>query len=185
MEGGRVEVPAADVVSIEPEEVFLPVPQAPPEGPFSREIHSAAQKHGLDEALISSVIAAESNFNPRAVSRERALGLMQLLPKTAARLSVSNAFDPAQNVDAGTRYLRQLLDQYHGNLMLALAAYNAGPERVEQYGGVPPYYETHDYLRRVARKFAERKKADAAKPTIPCVVLAFPCDGSTASPFAH
>jgi hypothetical protein len=185
MEGGRVEVPVADVVSIEPEEVFLPVPQAPPPGPFSREIHAAAKKHGLDEALISSVIAAESNFNPRAVSRKRALGLMQLLPKTAASFSVSNAFDPAQNVEAGTRYLRQLLDRYHGNMLLALAAYNAGPGRVEQYGGVPPFYETHAYLWRVARKFAEQKKADAARPAIPCLALVFACDGSTPSPSAH
>jgi soluble lytic murein transglycosylase-like protein len=184
IEGGTVEVPAANVVAIEREEVFSRVPPEPPPGPFSREIHAAAKKHGLDEALISSVIAAESNYNPRAVSRKRALGLMQLLPTTAARFSVSNAFDPAQNVDAGTQYLRQLLDLYHGDLTLALAAYNAGPERVEQYGGVPPYNETRAYLQRVARKLAERKKADAAKPPLPCVSLAFPCEDS-AAPLLH
>ena len=177
--GGTLEVSAADVVSIEPEEVFSPVPKAPEPGPFSREIHAAAQKHGLDEALISSVIAAESNYNPRAVSRKRALGLMQLLPTTAARFSVSNAFDPAQNVDAGTRNLRQLLDQYHGDLALALAAYNAGPERVEQYRGVPPYSETRAYLLRVARKLAEKKKAEAAQRGLPCIPLAFSCDNGT------
>lgn len=183
--GGHVEVPAADVVSIEPEDVFLAVPPPPPDGPFSREIHAAAQKHGLDEALISSIIAAESNFNPRAVSRKRALGLMQLLPTTAARFSVANVFDPAQNVDAGTHYLKQLLDQYHGDLMLALAAYNAGPQRVEQYGGVPPFSETRAYLHRVARNLAERKKAGATKPAMPCVALAFSCDGSSATRLAQ
>ena len=114
---------------------------------------------GLDEALISSVIFAESNFNPKAVSRKRAQGLMQLLPATAARYSVTNIFDPAQNIAAGTHYLKDLLDQYHGNLEWALAAYNAGPERIEQYHGVPPYPETVDYVRRVTQRNSLKKRA--------------------------
>src|SRR5208282_2506892 len=117
----------------------LPLP--PPAGPFAAVIRAAAAKHGVDERLIASVIAAESNFNPRAVSRKFAQGLMQLLPETAARYDVTNILDPAQNVDAGTHYLKDLLAQYQGNLQLALAAYNAGPEVVARYRGVPPIGE--------------------------------------------
>jgi soluble lytic murein transglycosylase-like protein len=158
VEGGRVEVTAADLVAIEPED-FFPAPAAPtPTGPFGKIIREAAKKNGVDEALVSSVIAAESNFNPRAVSRKQALGLMQLMPQTAARYAVSNAFDPSQNVEAGSRYLHELLERYNGDLALALAAYNAGPKNVEQYGGVPPFAETHAYVRRVERNLAERKK---------------------------
>ena len=151
--GGTVEVAASDVVSIEPEENFLPNPPAAPavEGPFAGLIKHAATKHGVDGILIQQVIAEESNFNPRAVSSKYALGLMQLLPKTAARYSVGDVFDPAQNIDAGTHYLKDLLEQYRGNLSLALAAYNAGPEMVERYGGIPPFPETQNYVQRIMR----------------------------------
>jgi soluble lytic murein transglycosylase-like protein len=156
--GGSVDVPSESVVSIEPEEVFPELPAvAAPSGPFGKFIRDAAKLHGLDEALISSVISTESNFNPKAVSRKQALGLMQLLPSTASRYSVSNAFDPAQNISAGTHYLKDLLDQFHGNLQLALAAYNAGPQSIELYHGIPPYPETMDYVRRVTKKLAEEK----------------------------
>jgi Transglycosylase SLT domain len=157
--GGTVEVRASDVVSIEPEETFTRNPPGAPHvtGAYANLIRSAAAKHGLDEALIERVIAEESNFNPRAVSRKDALGLMQLLPKTATRYAVANVFDPAQNIDAGAHYLRDLLKQYQGNLPLALAAYNAGPEMVERYGGIPPFPETQNYVRRITAELAKLK----------------------------
>ncbi len=154
--GGAVEIPADSVVSFEPEDVFpanAPAPTATKK--LDDIIHAAATRHGVDEKLITSVIAAESNFNPRAVSRRQAQGLMQLLPTTAARFSVKDAFDPAQNIEAGTRYLKQLLEQYRGNLVLALAAYNAGPDMVARYGGVPPIAETRAYIRRVTQRYTK------------------------------
>lgn len=149
VDGGTVSVAAEDLVAVEPEEHFAAVPAAPviAAGPFGSLIHAAAEKHGVDESLITWVIAEESNFNPRAVSRRRAQGLMQLLPKTAALYSVANIFDPAENIDAGTHYLKDLLARYRGDLRLALAAYNAGPDMVERYGGVPPFPETQKYVR--------------------------------------
>jgi soluble lytic murein transglycosylase-like protein len=149
--GGVIEISSADLVSVEPEDSFpaAPASPAPPAGPYGNFIRTSAQKHGVDEKLISHVIAAESNFNPRAVSRKRALGLMQLRPQTAARYSVANVFDPAQNIDAGTRYLKDLLERYRGNLPLALAAYNAGPATVDHFGGIPPFPETQNYIRRI------------------------------------
>jgi hypothetical protein len=97
--------------------------------------------------------AAESGFDPRAVSPKGALGLMQLMPGTARELGVSDPFDPAQSVRGGARYLRRLLDRFGGRLDLALAAYNAGPGAVEEHGGVPPYRETREYVRKVIRIF--------------------------------
>ena len=121
---------------------------------YEKLIHAAAQKHGVDEKLIAHVIAAESNFDPKAVSRKRALGLMQLLPETAAHYAVGNVFDPAQNIDGGTHYLKDLLARYSGNLRLALAAYNAGPEMVDRYGEVPPFRETQNYVRQILASLA-------------------------------
>jgi soluble lytic murein transglycosylase-like protein len=161
--GGSVVVPSADVVRFEPEDTFAPVPPSDaPNVPFAEQIRTAAAQNGLDEKLVSSVISAESNFNSRAVSPKHAMGLMQLMPRTAADLAVSNPFDPAQNIDAGTCYLKQLLDQYHGNLTLALAAYNAGPGIVAQYGGVPPFAATHNYIRRVKKKLTASPSPSAA-----------------------
>jgi len=164
--GGTVEVAASDVVSIEPEENFVPNAPAAPAvtGPFAEFIRHAAAKHGVDQILIQRVIAEESNFNPRAVSRKDALGLMQLLPKTAAQYSVADIFDPAQNIDAGTHYLKDLLDQYRGNLPLALAAYNAGPDMVERYGGIPPFPETQNYVRRITAELAKAKAQRKKQP---------------------
>jgi soluble lytic murein transglycosylase-like protein len=141
-------------------------------------IHSISDRNHLDPDFVSSVIHAESGFNQHAVSPKGAQGLMQLMPGTASKLGVSNAFDPRANVEGGTRYLNELLQRYNFDVIKALAAYNAGPGRVQQYGGVPPYYETRTYVARIVRdynrkKIAERKaavataKAAHTKPAIP------------------
>lgn len=109
---------------------------------------SAEQWH-VDPALVQAIIAIESGFDSRATSPTGAAGLMQLEPATAAGLGVGNPYDPAQNIWGGTRYIRGLLDRFHGNLRLAVAAYNAGPNAVERYGGIPPYAETNAYVRKV------------------------------------
>lgn len=158
--GGVAEISAAEVVAIEPEEVFTSPPApAPTTAPYSELIRGAAARYGVDAELIASVIAAESNFDPKAVSRRNARGLMQLLPETAKRLGVKNVFDPRENIEAGTRYLRDLLLRYQNNLALALAAYNAGPVRVRQYGRIPPYRETITYVRRIQKEYSRRKSA--------------------------
>ena len=129
-------------------------------------VQAASDRHQVDADLIDSVIKAESSFNPRARSPKGAQGLMQLMPQTAFKMGVGNAYEPRDNIEGGTRYLRQLLEQYHGDPVKALAAYNAGPERVQQYQGVPPYRETHNYVRRVITDFNRKKlvqqKASAA-----------------------
>jgi hypothetical protein len=122
-------------------------------------VNSASGMYKLDPDLVNSVIRAESGFNVRAVSPKGAQGLMQLMPQTASQLGVQNAFDPQANVEGGTRYLRELLERYDFDLVKALAAYNAGPQRVEQYGGVPPYNETHAYVARIVRDFNRKKLA--------------------------
>jgi hypothetical protein len=161
--GGSVEIAVEEVVSIEPEEIFTPAPVKPNVKPPYRElVEAAAERYSVDADLITSVIAVESNFDPKAKSRRDARGLMQLLPETAARLGVKDVYDPKENIDAGTRYLRDLLQKYGNNLVLALAAYNAGPERVQQYGRVPPFAETISYVRRVKRGY-EKSKANAVK----------------------
>jgi soluble lytic murein transglycosylase-like protein len=128
------------------------------------------------------VIAAESNFDPKAVSRKNARGLMQLLPETAARLGVKDVFDPKENIDAGTRYLRDLLQKYNNDLVLTLAAYNAGPDRVQQYGTVPPFAETISYVRRVKRNYEKSKTTGAVKPMIPSGAATRNSPGATPAP---
>jgi len=122
-------------------------------------VKAASGTYRLDPDLVNSVIRAESGFNVRAVSPKGAQGLMQLMPQTASELGVRNPFVPRANVDGGTRYLRELLERYDFDLIKALAAYNAGPQRVEQYGGVPPYYETKAYVARIVRDFNKKKIA--------------------------
>lgn len=128
-------------------------------------VSAASEIYKLDPDLVNSVIRAESGFNVRAVSPKGAQGLMQLMPQTASDLGVQNAFDARANVEGGTRYLRELLERYDFDLVKALAAYNAGPERVERYGGVPPYYETRAYVARIVRDFNKKKLAQNAAGT--------------------
>jgi hypothetical protein len=116
---------------------------------YADEIQAAASRHGVNQALVRSVIRVESAFNPWAVSPKGAQGLMQLMPQTASSLGVRDAFNPRQNIDGGVRHLRYLIDQFPGNLSLALAAYNAGENAVHAYRGIPPYAETEAYVRKV------------------------------------
>jgi len=166
VQGGVAEVPVEEIAAIEPEEIFEPSTEPLTEKtPFQKLIHAAATRYNVDPDLIHSVISIESNFNPKAVSPKNARGLMQLMPRTAELLGVKDSFDPEQNIDGGTHYLRDLLKKYKNDLTLALAAYNAGPESVDRYGHrVPPYLETMKYVQRIAKTYA-KLKADAAGPT--------------------
>jgi soluble lytic murein transglycosylase-like protein len=116
---------------------------------YDQIISSCASKYGVSPSLIKAVIHAESGYNPNAVSRKGASGLMQLMPGTARSLKVSNSFDPQDNVEGGVKYLRFLLDTFRGDVSLAVAAYNAGLNKVARYGGIPPYNETRTYVNRV------------------------------------
>jgi hypothetical protein len=164
LKGGVAEVPISEIVGIEPEEVFDAVVEPMTDKtPFEKVIRAAAERYGMDPDLIHCVVAVESNFNPKAVSSKKASGLMQLMPQTAALYGVKNIFDPEENVNAGTRYLKELLAKYH-DLTLALAAYNAGPVRVDQYGRrVPPYLETMKYVQRIAKSYAKIKAEATAQ----------------------
>ena len=192
MDGGTssyIDIPTVDIEGYE-KDLALPVPPPaatvhPPSKPaatpepapdLNEVVTSASATFHLDPDLVNSVIRAESGFNTHAVSRKGAQGLMQLMPGTAGKLGVNNAFDPQANVNGGSRYLRELLERYNFDLVKALAAYNAGPERVEQYKGVPPYHETRSYVARIVheynrKKIAQQKQADAAarakKPSSP------------------
>jgi hypothetical protein len=137
-----------------------PAPAVAPAGPslisrpalaIDSHIRDAAHRYGVSEQLVTAVIRVESGFNPRAVSPKGARGLMQLMPATASQLGVRNAFDPAENIDGGVRHLRGLMERFENNLPLALAAYNAGEGAVAQYGGIPPYRETQQYVTRILR----------------------------------
>ena len=167
-EGGTLAFPSNQVVGFEAED-YVPPPPAPlaappvpvlaktPQPPDLKALmDEAALRHGVWPELVQSVIAAESAYNPAAVSPKGAVGLMQLMPETAGELQVSNPLDPAQNINGGTAYLRQLLERYSGSrnqVHQALAAYNAGPGKVDQYGGLPPYRETVDFVTRVVTQF--------------------------------
>ncbi|MFQ6082309.1 MAG: transglycosylase SLT domain-containing protein [Candidatus Aminicenantia bacterium] len=113
-------------------------------------------KYRIDLSLIHSIISAESNYNPRAVSPKGAIGLMQLMPETAKRYGVNNPYDPVQNIEGGIKYLKDLIKLYNGKTSLILAAYNAGQEAVKKYNGIPPYQETKDYIRKVMKSYNKR-----------------------------
>lgn len=116
-------------------------------------VSQISKKHGVDEKLVKAVIQQESGFNPKAKSHCGAMGLMQLMPSTAKTLGVTDAYNPVQNVDGGVRHLKWLLSKYHGNIILALAAYNAGSGAVDKYDGVPPYAETQNYVKSILRNY--------------------------------
>lgn len=120
---------------------------------LDRIVREAAERHNVDPALVKAVITTESGWNPQAVSRKGAVGLMQLIPQTAQRFGVNNSFDPAQNVEGGTSYLRSLLDRYNGDLSKSLAAYNAGERAVDLSGGIPDYRETRSYVQKVTANY--------------------------------
>lgn len=132
-------------------------PAAPPE--IGGLLAGAAARYAFDPTLIQAVVAAESSFDHRAVSKKGARGLMQLMPSTARRFGVRDAHDPAANLEAGVAFLRELTTKFGGDMTLALAAYNAGPEAVARYGGVPPYEETRDYLARIRSFYGEDLQA--------------------------
>ena len=166
---GYIDIPTSQIEGFEPapaelQPVTVDVSKA---HDLKTLVESASERSQVDADFIASVIRAESGNNPKAVSRKGAQGLMQLMPATASQMGVTNSFDPAQNIDAGVRYLRDLLLAYNNDMVKALAAYNAGPQRVQQYKGVPPYRETHAYVARVItdynrKKLAQRKQALAA-----------------------
>ena len=150
----------------------MPVPTNPAQlVDLDQLVRDASTRHRLDPDFVNSVIRAESNFQNRAVSRKGAQGLMQLMPDTASKLGVANPFDPKANVEGGTAYLSQLLDLYHDDPIKALAAYNAGANRVGQYHGVPPYRETQAYVARIVRDFNAKKRAQM-KATTPATKTA-------------
>jgi soluble lytic murein transglycosylase-like protein len=147
----RDEVVIAPEVSKTPAPLVLTIDQS---------ISQAGERHHIDPDFITSVVRAESGFHPRAVSAKGARGLMQLMPQTAAGLGVKDSFDTNENVQAGTQYLRQLLEKFDYDAVKALAAYNAGPDRVTRYHGVPPYSETRNYVNRIVRDYNRKKAAD-------------------------
>lgn len=168
--GGYVDVRSEEITSFEYDESVRenPVQAAQSMQPASAQpalvdvheaVNAAGAAHALDPDFIASVIGAESSFNTRAVSRKGAQGLMQLMPETALQLGVKDSFDVRANVDGGTRYLRELLLRYNDDVAKALAAYNAGPHRVDRYRGVPPYTETRHYVARIIRDYNRKKAA--------------------------
>src|SRR5664279_4110177 len=164
-DGSYVDVVTAEIES------FAAAPQDPVASPampakqkdLATIVGDASARSQIDADFIASVIRAESGNNSRAVSPKGAKGLMQLMPQTASTLGVKDSFDPAENVDGGVRYLRELLVKYNGDAARALAAYNAGPHRVQQYGGVPPYRETHAYVARVINDYNRKKAAESRR----------------------
>ncbi len=170
LKGGEIEVRAIDVLRVEPDEEVDVEPVAPMPGgvadsrPRTVEqlVADAAHKYALPRSLVRAVARAESALDPAAVSPRGAQGVMQLMPGTARELGVDNVFDPAQNIDAGARRLRQLLEKYDGRVAEALAAYNAGAGAVTRHRGVPPYRETRGYIRKVVKDFEASEKSETA-----------------------
>jgi soluble lytic murein transglycosylase-like protein len=144
--------------------------EVPPGASISDLVDAAAKQYNVDPLLVHSLIQVESGYNPKAVSPKGAQGLMQLMPATAKGLGVGNSFDPRQNIEAGVRHLRQLTEQYRGDLRLALAAYNAGAGAVARYNTIPPYPETLNYVYQVGKRYGDaRRAAVRAKPASPAL----------------
>jgi soluble lytic murein transglycosylase-like protein len=167
--GGEVELDAKEILSVEPDEEVdlgpgpaasaVALPTGPAEGrSIDQMVAEAARKYALPRSLVRAVARAESAFNPAAVSPKGAQGVMQLMPGTARELGVRNAFDPAENIDAGAKLLRQLLEKYDGRVAEALAAYNAGQGAVQRHGGVPPYRETRGYIRKIVKDYEKAER---------------------------
>lgn len=163
---GYMDVLTSEIESFEKDDTPAPAPatqataaSAIPAKSIDQHLTEASTSSGIDRDFLESVIHHESGFNPNAVSRKGARGLMQLMPDTANQLGVKDSFDPGQNIQGGTTYLKQLLELYHGDALKALAAYNAGPQRVEQYKGVPPYPETRAYVAGIIREYNRKKMA--------------------------
>lgn len=152
-------LPSKTTRAVAPQATATPAQKAISREELNKLVAGAGERHQLDPDFINSVIRAESGFHPFAVSKKGAQGLMQLMPGTASQLGVANVFDPNANVEGGTKYLRELLEKYNFDVAKALAAYNAGPKRVDQYRGIPPYYETQAYISRIIRDFNRQKIA--------------------------
>lgn len=162
--GSYIEVATDQIVAYEREEnpqaaSAVPDYKAKVTRPISEHVSKASNSYGVDADFLNSIIRHESGFNPKAVSPKGARGLMQLMPQTASKLGVTDSFDPAANIDGGTRYLQSMLERYKGDAIKALAAYNAGPQRVDQYKGVPPYRETRAYVANIIRDYNRTKMA--------------------------
>ena len=162
--GGFVTLSAGEVERIEPQTEFAPNP-APPAPTLEDSIRETAERYRLDADLLASVIAVESKFDPKAISRKNARGLMQLMPATSERMGVTDVFDARQNLEGGARYLRELLDRYKQDVRLALAAYNAGPAQVDKLHAVPYIPETRQYVYLVLRQWNARAKKAPRAPT--------------------
>ena len=160
--GGEIALPAGHVRGYVPDEVIEEVERAAASpggaGDLRQLATDTARRHGVDPALVLAVAGVESAFEPKAVSSKGAQGLMQLMPGTAKDLGVADPMDPAANLDGGTRYLRDLIARYDGDLTKALAAYNAGPGAVARHQGVPPYKETREYVQKVLRRYKPAAK---------------------------
>lgn len=149
---GRADVPEAPSVAAAPAPAGFPEKLETASEGIDSYIEVVAARYGVSKDLIAAIIEAESRYNPRAISPRGAQGLMQLMPETAAILRVSDPFDPRENIDGGVRHLLSLMDRFDNNLPLALAAYNAGEKAVIRHGGIPPYRETRQYVRRIMRQ---------------------------------
>ena len=170
---GTIEVRPTDILRVEPDEEVDPAPAAKdpglprgirPDRTLEQIIADAASKYALPRSLVRAVARAESALSPAAVSPKGAQGVMQLMPDTAKKLGVRRIFDPVENIDAGTRLLRQLLEKYKGRVAEALAAYNAGEGAVAKHNGVPPYLETRSYIRQVVKDF-EKDQTPSPSPS--------------------
>jgi soluble lytic murein transglycosylase-like protein len=174
--GNRIKKPAKVYTESRRSDTVAAAQALAPERPARRDegipvsyaniINSACGKHGVDPSLVHAIVKVESDFNPYAVSRKGAMGLMQLMPETASSMKVRNSFSPDENIEGGVKYLRYLLDRYEGNISLALAAYNSGETAVKKWGTIPPFKETQEYVRKIMQIYNGTGKAFAPRYTI-------------------